>query len=388
MNRWIKWIILALVVLAFASGIQRLLGNRKAQQEALTAATAHNSEAQIELAQTDVVTAQARELTQGLSISGPIKAASSAVVKARVAGELQALSVREGDAVKAGQVVARVDPTEYQARLKQAQEQGAAAKAQVDIAQRQFDNNKALVAKGFISATALENSQAALQSAQSTYLAARAAVDVAQKALDDTVLLAPISGWVSQRMTQPGERVAIDGRIIEIVDLSRMELEATLAAADAVSVRIGQQATLSIEGTSQAVSARVIRINPSAQAGTRSVLVYLGMDSVPGLRQGLFAQGTLDTARVSVLSVPLSAVRSDKPEPYVQLVENNVVVHRPVQTGVRGKSQDEAMVGVTGLAPNAVVIRGAVGPLRAGTRVKFTAAPAAAPAASAAQAAG
>ena len=242
--------------------------------------------------------------------------------------------------------------------------------------------------RGFISATALENSQAALQSAQSTYLAARAAVDVAQKALDDTVLLAPISGWVSQRMTQPGERVAIDGRIIEIVDLSRMELEATLAAADAVSVRIGQQATLSIEGTSQAVSARVIRINPSAQAGTRSVLVYLGMDSVPGLRQGLFAQGTLDTARVSVLSVPLSAVRSDKPEPYVQLVENNVVVHRPVQTGVRGKSQDEAMVGVTGLAPNAVVIRGAVGPLRAGTKVKFTAAPAAAPAASAAQAAG
>ncbi len=386
MKRWIKWIGLGLLLLAMASGLLRLLGNRTAQQQALKAAAAHQSEAQIELAQSDVVSAQARELSQGLAISGPIKAANSAIVKARVAGELQALSLREGDAVKAGQLVAQVDPSEYRARLKQAQEQAAAAKSQIDIAQRQFDNNQALVNQGFISRTALDNSQATLQAAQSTYLAARAAVDVAQKSLDETRLYAPISGWVAQRLAQPGERVAIDARIVEIVDLSRMELEATLAAADALGVRIGQQATLSIEGATPAASARVVRINPSAQAGTRSVLVYLALDSVPGLRQGLFAQGTLDTARVSLLSVPLSAVRTDKPEPYVQLVQSGLVLHRPVQTGARGQFQGEAMVAVSGLAPNAVVIRGALGPLREGTRVKFTAAPAT-PGASAAKAA-
>ncbi|MEI8326153.1 MAG: efflux RND transporter periplasmic adaptor subunit, partial [Betaproteobacteria bacterium] len=316
---------------------------------------------------------------QGLPVSGALKAANSAVVKARVAGELRDLNLREGDAVRAGQVIARVEPTEYQARLKQAQEQGAAANAQIDIARRQFDNNKALVDRGFISRTALESSQANLQSAQATYQAAHAAIDVAQKTLDDTVLRAPISGLVSQRLAQPGERVAIDGRIVELVDLSRMELEATLAAADTLGVRVGQRARLNIEGAAPAVAAQVVRINPSAQPGSRSVMVYLALQPTPGLRQGLFAQGTLDTARVSLLSVPLSAVRTDKPQPYVQLVENNAVAHKSVRTGVQGQAQDEAMVAVAGLAENAVVIRGSVGPLRAGTRVKFTSQSAAAP---------
>ena len=383
MKRWGKWGILALVLLLIAGGAWRSLQARKAQQTALAVATAGKAEAVIELAQTDVVQAQSRELAQGLQISGSLKAASSAVVKARVAGELQGLSVREGDAVKAGEAVARVDPAEYQARLKQAQEQGAAAKAQIDIAQRQYDNNKALVEQGFISRTALEGSQATLQAAQSTWLAARAAIDVARKSLDDTVLYAPITGLVSQRLAQPGERVAIDARIVEIVDLGLLELEATLAGADAIGVRVGQLATLAVEGTAQTVAARVERINPSAQAGSRSVLVYLRVAAAEGLRNGMFAQGTLDTARLRALSVPLSAVRTDKPEPYVQLVENNLVAHRPVKTGAQGRSQGEWLVAVTGVGEGAAVIVGAVGPLREGTRVKFTA-PAAPRAASAA----
>ena len=373
MKRWLKWGILALVLLLVAAAAWRSLAARKAQQAAVAAAAASKAEAQIELAQTDVVRAQSRELAQGLPISGALKAANSAVVKARVAGELQGLSVREGDAVKAGQVVARVDPSEYQSRLKQAQEQGAAAKAQIDIAQRLYDNNKALVEQGFISRTALEGSQATLQSAQSTWLAARAAIDVAQKSLDDTVLYAPISGLVSQRLAQPGERVAVDGRIVEIVDLSQIELEATLAGADAIGVRVGQQATLAVEGAAQTAAAQVVRINPSAQAGSRSVLVYLRVAATEGLRNGMFAQGTLDTARVRLLAVPLSAVRTDKPEPYVQVVENNTVTHKPVKTGAQGRTQGEWMVAVTGLSEGASVIVGAVGPVREGTRVKFTA---------------
>jgi RND family efflux transporter MFP subunit len=382
---WLKWLIPALLLLLVGVGLQRILGNRKAQQDAVAAA-AQKSEAVVELAATDVLRAELTDLTQGLPISGALKAANSAIVKARVAGELQALGVREGDAVKAGQVLARVDPVEYLARLRQAQEQASSAKAQIDIAQRQFDNNKALVDQGFISRTALETTQASLQSAQATWQAARAAVEVAQKSLDDTVLRAPIGGLVSQRLAQPGERVAIEARIVEIVDLSQLELEASLAAGDSASVRVGQLATLTIEGMAQPVAAKVMRINPSAQAGSRSVLAYLGVAGHDGLRQGLFAQGTLDTAKVRVLAVPLDAVRTDKPEPYVQLVANSRVLHQPVQTGARGRAGNEAMVAVTGVADGAMVIRGNVGPLRAGTGVKFTAAasPAAASAAASA----
>ena len=375
-KRYYKWLALGLVLLLIAFSVVRALSARKAQQEAVAQASVAKAQSVVELAATDVVKVETRELTQGLPISGSLKAVNSALVKARAAGELQGLGVREGDTVQAGQVIARVDATEYQARVRQAQQQADAAQAQVDIAQRQWANNKALVDQGFISKTALDTSLNNLHAAQANHKAALAAVEMTRKTLDDTVLRAPISGVVAQRLAQPGERVAVDARVIEIVDLSRLELEASLSGADSVDVRVGQQAVLQVEGSSRPVAARVARINPSAQAGSRSVLAYLAIADATGLRQGLFAQGTLATARTSALAVPLSAVRTDKPAPYVQIVEDNRVAHRTVDPGARGEAGKEIMVAVEGLAPGALVIRGNVGPLREGLAVKFTAAPA------------
>jgi RND family efflux transporter MFP subunit len=278
--------------------------------------------------------------------------------------------VREGDTVKAGQLIALIDPTEYDARLRQAQQQADAAQAQIDIAQRQFDNNKALVDQGFISKTALDTSLANLNAARASYQAAMAAADVARKSAADTRLLAPIGGQVAQRLAQPGERVAVDARIVEIVDLSKLEIEAALSAADSVGVRLGQEARLQIEGRAEPVQARVVRINPSTQAGSRSVLAYLSLTPTAGLRQGLFAQGTLGTGQVSALAVPVSAVRTDKPAPYVQVAEQDRVVHKPVTLGERGEADGQLMVAVSGLAENATVLAGSVGALREGTTVK------------------
>jgi RND family efflux transporter MFP subunit len=380
MKRWVKWTVAGLIVLLLAVGVLRALSARKAQQQALAASSAVKDAGLVELAATDVVKAQMREVVQGLPVSGSLKAVNSAVIKARVPGELQGLAVREGDVVKAGQVIARIDATEYQSRVRQAREQADSARAQVDVVQRQYDNNKALVDQGFISKTALDTSLANLNAAKSTHRAAQAGADVAAKSLDDTVLKAPISGQVSQRLAQPGERVSIDTKIVEIVDLGKLELEATLSAGDSMDVRVGQSAQLQIEGSRQPVTAVVARINPSAQAGSRSVLAYLTIDN-PGatgdtsaapLRQGLFAQGTLGTARASLLSVPVSAVRTDKPAPYVQAVENGVVVHKPVELGARGAAGGDTVVAVKGLEDGALVVRGDIGALREGTKVRFT----------------
>lgn len=372
MKRWMKWGLAALVVVVLAVSVLRTLSERKAKQQDLAAQTAQRAQTVVELTPADVVQAKTQTLSQGLPIAGALKAVNSALIKAKVAGELQGLTVREGDRVQAGQVVARVDATEFLARVKQAQEQAAAAKTQIDMAQRQFDNNRALVDQGFISKTALDTSASTLAGAQATHKAALAAVDVAKKSLDDTVLRSPISGWVAQRLAQPGERVALDARVIEVVDLSRLELETTLSATESLQVQVGQSATLQIEGATQAVMARVVRISPSTQAGSRSVLAYLSLDASVGLRQGLFAQGLLTTGRVSGMGIPLQTVRTDKPKPYVQLIENNAVVHREMTLGAQGEAAGEPMVLVTGLAENAVVIRGQVGPLRAGTAVRFT----------------
>ena len=395
MKRSVKWVLWAVVALAVVLVAGRMLAARKAQQATpATPAASAAAPAAIELAAGDVVTAQPRDMTQGLPLSGSIKAVNSAAVKARVAGELQGLTLREGDSVKAGQIVARVDPAESQSRVRQAQEQADAARAQIDIAQRQWDNNEALVDQGFISRTALDTSANNLAAAQATHKAALAAVDVARKALDDTVLRAPISGVVSLRAAQPGERVGVDARVIEIVDLSRLELEATLGAADSIAVRTGQVAQLQIEGNPQPVTARVVRINPSAQAASRSVMVYLALDRVEGLRQGLFAQGTLGTGRVNAVAVPLSAVRTDRPAPYLQVVDGGKVAHRTVAAVQRGRdagakstggtagAEGELLVAVPEIAAGTQVIQGSVGALREGSAVRFTR-PAPSPAAAA-----
>ena len=377
MKRGLKWGIAVIIIGALGFSVMKALSGRKAQQEAVAAAAVANAKAQavVELNSTDTVVAQVSDIAQGLPISGSLKAANSAFIKARVAGELQGLTVREGDSVKAGQVIARVEATEYTARLQQAQDQADSAKAQIAIAQRQFDNNKALVEQGFISKTALDTSVANLTAAQASHRAALSNVDVAAKAVNDTVLRSPLTGIVSQRLAQPGERVAVEARIVEVLDMSRLELEASLSAADSLGVRVGQAATLQIEGVTSARNARVVRINPNAQTGSRSVLVYLGLDNAAGLRQGLFAQGNLGTGKLSALTVPLSAVRTYKPAPYVQVLENNTVKHVTVELGQRGEvSKDgktESMVAVKGIAPNTTLLAGSLGTLREGTVTKL-----------------
>jgi RND family efflux transporter MFP subunit len=159
-----------------------------------------------------MVTVQRQRIALGVPVSGSLRAVESATIKARAAGELQGLTLREGDSVRAGQVVARIDPTEARARLRQAQQQADAAKAQVDISQRQFTNNRALVDQGFISATALATSQASLDAAQPP-TRRRWPLPMWRAIAGRHGAAQPADGQVAQRLAQPGERVGVDTRI-------------------------------------------------------------------------------------------------------------------------------------------------------------------------------
>ena len=366
----VKWIALTLVAVLLAAGAVKMVTSKNAQKQNLQAQQAAQANApSVQLVGKDVLDVQEIELQQGLAISGQIKAVNSAFVKARVAGELRELSVREGDFVKAGQIIGRIEATEYLSRVRQAEQQAQAAKAQVDIAKRSFENNRALVDQGFISKTGLDASSSSLAGAQASYLAALAGADLAQKSLDDATVRAPISGQLSQRLVQSGERVAIEARMVEIVDLSRLELEISLAASDSVFVKVGQKAQLNVEGNGQSISATVARLNPSATAGSRAVLAYLSLDQSTQLRQGFYAQGVLATGSQRVIAIPLSAVRTDKPQPYVQVLADGKIQHQTVELGSRGEYQSQTMVAVTGLAPGKKILAGVAGPMTVGTLI-------------------
>lgn len=375
----LRWIVLTLLVLGLALGIARAINKRSQQQQLASEAAARLQTAPVfELSQADVFLVASTSLLNAVRVSGSLKAQQTAVIKARVAGELQDFVKREGEAVRAGEVIARIDRTDAQARVRQAEQQAMAAQAQVVIAQRAQDNNQALVRQGFISATALETSTANLAAAQANHQAALAALDIARKALQDTVLKAPLNGQVSARLAQNGERLGIDARIAELVDLSAFEVEVALSPAAAADVSPGQPARLRIEGFDQPVEARVARINPSVQTGSRSVLLYLQLAAQPGMRQGLFAQGDILTGQREVAAVPLSAVRNDKPAPYVQIIRDGKVAHVAVQLQRQGLAAEEPMVDVSdqaGLEAGTPVLRATAGLIREGTAVRTNAAP-------------
>ena len=380
MKRWQRWTIGVVAVAVLGGFVARALIARKADQAAQTAA-ATRAPGGLDLAPGDVIVARNIDLPRTLEVSGGLKAVNSAVVRARVAAEVKSLTVREGDRVRAGQVLGQLDTTELELKLKQAEQTASSTKSQLDIATRALENNRALVAQGFISATGLETSVSNEAGARASYDAALAAVALARKSRADAILVAPICGLVSQRMVQPGERVAIDAKLVEIVDLSQIEVEAALAPEDVAALTIGRRATLEIDGIPAPVAAQVARINPSAQAGTRSIMVYLAVEPQPALRQGLFARGTIELDRKRALALPLSAVRTDQARPYVMLIREGRAVATPVSLGVRGVVGGEPWVEiVAGLGDGAQVLGATAGVVRDGTPVRLSILPASAPA--------
>jgi RND family efflux transporter MFP subunit len=378
MKRWLTWLVVALLVAAVGVFAWRGVKARRADAAAAAPASAPTV---IELRSADVTRAATVELSRTLPLSGGLKAVNSAVVKARVAAEVKSLTVREGDVVKAGQVIGQLDTTEFEWRVRQAEQTAVSARTQLDIARRALENNRALVAQGFISPTGLETSISNEAGAQAAYQAAMAATELARKSRTDAVLVAPIAGVVSQRLVQPGERVPVDARLVEIVDLSRLELEAAVAPEDVGGVQVGQTARLSVDGLAEPARATVVRINPSTQAGTRAVMVYLALQPQAGLRQGLFGRGSIELERRATLVVPVSAVRVDQALPYVLAVVDGKVARRPVELGARGEARiegtlDSAVEVTRGIAEGTTLLRGTAGALRDGAAVKVLAAPA------------
>ena len=369
MNRMLRW---ALPLLAVA-----VVGVFVARAQHTRSTAAHGalpvSAPALELSDADLVTVQRTELVRSLDVSGSLKAVNSAVVKARVAAEVRQVAVREGEAVSRGQVLVQMEATELDWKLRQAEQSAAAARAQLDIARRALQNNRALVAQGFISATALDNSAASEATAQANLQASLAAVELARKARADAVLTAPISGIVSQRLVEPGERAGVDARLLEIVDLSRIELEAGVPAEDVGALRIGAPAALRVDGIAEPIAAHVARINPSAQPGSRAVMVYFAVDGHPALRQGLFARGRVELERRAVLAVPASAIRTDEARPYVLVVDGERIVRRLVEPGLTGEVAGRTMREVEpGLPEGARLLAGEIGAVSEGTPVRLS----------------
>lgn len=370
------WLVLAIIVVIAVVIVKKkstdASASAKAQVLSLTPQV-------LEFLPSDLVNVSSGEIQKILSLSGALRAVNQATVKAKVAGEVREVLIREGEAVQLGQVLIKMDTADYEARLAQARGSLAAVQAQLDIAKQARDNNKSLLDKTFISKNAYDNSSNQYAIAAANVDTAKGALEVAQKALSDTVIRAPIAGVVSSRTVQPGEKVSVDNRLLDVIDLRLLEMEAPVPTQDIAKIKLGQSVQLKIEGVTVNVIGKVSRINPATTTGSRSIMAYIQVANADGangsgqLRAGMFGEAQLVVEKKSdVLTIPQSAVRFDAGLSSVYVIEDNVLQQKPVTLGMQGEVNGLAVVEVlSGVAKDSKIVKTNLGSLRSGMPVKI-----------------
>jgi RND family efflux transporter MFP subunit len=295
----------------------------------------------LEFAPSDLVRVELRALSRWLPVSGALQPVRQATVKSKVSGDVRQITVREGETVHSGQVLARIDTADLEARL--AERIGAleSAKAQLAMAEKTRATNQTLLKQNFISQNAFDNSESSYGVSQGSVKSAEAQAQLARNALRDAVAISPLTGLVAKRHVQPGEKVAFDSPLVTVVDLKDMELQAVVPAVDVPELAIGKTVELVIDGFGERrFTGRVERINPATEPGTRSILVYVGIPNADGaLRGGMFATGRIALAASSpVATLPATAVRVETGQAFVWILEDGKLVKRNIITGARDEA--------------------------------------------------
>jgi len=323
-----------------------------------------------------------------IEFSGPLVAPGTAMVRAKSNGTLLNLAVGEGSRVKAGQALGQVDLEELRYRIAERGASVEAMRAQMEQAERSYRANEGLAAKNFIAQTALDNSRAAYESARANWHAAKAQLDTSQVTMRQAALVSPLNGIVSKRHVVPGEKVAAEQQILTIVDLSRLELAGLVGTHEVSRLKPGMTVKVQVEGVDQPVEAKIDRIAPAAEPGTRSIGVTLVLDNPKELyRAGQYAVAKVvladDTQR---LTVPMAAISSNSGQEQVWMIEDGALVRRIVTTG-RSDAREGRIEILNGLKPEAQVLAARFDNLREGDKATIVAAKSARIASAAASAA-
>ena len=312
----------------------------------------------LEFSQRDVVSLQPKRLSVELTVPGSVQAVSQATVRAKLSAEVKRVLVREGDRVTAGQQIAEFDTAQLRAQLAERKAQLESSRAQLAMADRTRQANAQLVKQNFISQNAFDTADSAHQVQLAAVATAQAQLELAQLSMTDAVVRAPITGTVSKRHIQPGEKVSFDAPLLSIVDLTQLEVQAQVPISDVTQIRKGMPTHVDVEGINgRKFDGRVERINPSAEPGTRTINIYISLSNEDSLlKAGMFARVLMTVApEVEVPALPLSAVRTEAAQAFVWVLTDDKLARRNVVIGKRDERAQLVEV-TSGLAPGEVVL--------------------------------
>ena len=369
----------AVVVVAIGAGFAIKTGKGAAAVPASAAMAANTPDTAASEVPLDFTVAEAtRPLTlalpQRVEFSGALVAPNTAMVRAKATGTLLTLAVQEGQRVKAGELLGRIDVSDLASHVAERNANLAAVKTTLAQAQRTYDSNVGLANDKFISPIALDASKFQLDSAKAQVAAAEAALDSARIGLRDASLIAPISGIVSKRYVVAGEKVTAEQQAVNIVDLRMLELAGTVGTQDVARLSPGMPVELKIEGVDKPLQGKLARIAPAAEAGTRSIGVAVQLQNpTETLRAGQYAVAQVQIGDATPrLTVPIGAISSASGQEYVWTVEGGKLLRRTVTTGRRDPVRGRAEV-LEGLSPEVPVLGARFDNLREGAKARIVA---------------
>ncbi len=306
----------------------------------------------------DILTIEANALASGPVVTGSIQPERKADLRAEVSAVVLQVLKENGDVVRRGDVLVRLDQTAIRDNLNSAQDNARNATQSLDQAERNLQRLKTLRASGMTSLQALDDAEVRRNGAQSELSASNARAVQARQQLERTIVRAPFDGVVGDRKVSAGDTASIGKELLKVIDPSSMRFAGRVSADKISEVSVGQLVNFRINGyAGQAFRGKVTRVDPSANDVTRQVEVLVSIDDAKQPRvAGLYAEGTIEANSVKALTLPESVVARSGDKASVWRVKGNTLNQVDLALGARDPRTGNYEVR-SGLAEGDLVLR-------------------------------
>jgi RND family efflux transporter MFP subunit len=324
----------------------------------------------IQIGAESVAAVRTEEIRTGPLISGQLSAEREATVRAEVGGSIVQTAFEEGQPVRKGSVLARIDARDLLDASASAAVAVSSAENALKLAQSELQRTERLVSGGALAERDLENARNAVANAESQLAAARARAASVRAQVADLTVTAPIAGVISDKAVNTGDVVAPGAALYTIIDPSSMRLEASVPSEQIGGLRPGATVQFTVRGyEGQTFTGKIERISPVADPATRQVPIFVSIPNAGGrLIAGLYAEGRVETQVKRSLTVPGTAVDLASGSPVVTRVRDGKAERVTVTTGIRDQETERIEI-LKGLNEGDVLLTGAARGVTPGTPV-------------------
>jgi len=325
----------------------------------------------VQIGEEGVVRVERGEIVLGPLISGELRPAAEATVRAEIGGTLLEVNADEGESVRRGELLGGIEVQALKHARDSAETAVRSAESAVALARVEVRRTAHLVSVGALAQRDLDQARINLTTAEAELASARSNLASAAEQLDRAILRAPISGIVSNRAANAGDVLTAGTEIFTVIDPSSMRLEASVPTEEVARLRRGLPVLFDVLGYSEMLEGRIERINPAADPITRQVSIYVTLTNTAGrLLAGLFVNGRVITESAVGLIIPFEAVHMDDRQPWVLRIRGGYAERVNVTIGLVDERTERVQI-ISGISEGDLLLQGPARAITPGTQVNL-----------------